>query len=69
MVFEVKVGATSTCGTTSFDAEDAAELPAEFVAFTVKVYEVPCVKPVTGISPDAAPASTPVILPGCDVAV
>ena len=34
-------------GVTAFDDVDAGPVPPEFVAVTVKVYEVPVVKPVT----------------------
>ena len=42
------LGAVGTpIGTTPADAELAIEVPAAFVAFTVNVYEVPFVSPVT----------------------
>ena len=69
MVFEVNTGAASTCGTTAFDADDATELPAELFAFTVNVYEVPCVKPAMEMVPEEEPTKVPVILLGLDVAV
>jgi hypothetical protein len=53
----------------AFDAADGDELPAEFVATTVKVYVVPAVKPVTVIVPDVAWLSDPVMLPGEEVAM
>ena len=34
-------------GVTALDALEAAEVPAEFVAVTVNVYDVPLVRPVT----------------------
>ena len=42
-VYVVAVGAR---GVTELDADDAAEVPTLFVAVTVKVYEVPLVRPV-----------------------
>ncbi len=42
------VGAAGTgTGVVAPDAVDAVEVPAEFVAVTVKVYAVPFVRPVT----------------------
>ena len=42
------VGATGgPCGTTAVDAADAGPVPAEFVAVTVNMYEVPLVRPET----------------------
>ncbi|CAB4950417.1 unannotated protein [freshwater metagenome] len=37
----------ATPGTAAADATDATPVPAEFVAFTVNVYEVPFVRPAT----------------------
>ena len=44
----LKVG-MPTAGVTALEAEEAALSPALFVAFTVKVYAVPLVRPVTVI--------------------
>ena len=45
---ETEVGAPETVdGTTAADALEAAPAPRAFVAVTVKVYEVPLVRPVT----------------------
>ena len=52
---------------TAADAPDAVPVPAAFVAFTVNVYCVPLVSPVT-VS-DVALAPVVVKLPGDDVAV
>jgi hypothetical protein len=46
-----------------------ALLPAAFVAYTVNVYVVPAVNPLTLIVPEPAWLSVAVILPGLDVAV
>ena len=43
---KVKVVAVDAAGTTALEAIEATDVPAVFVAFTVKVYEVPLVKPV-----------------------
>jgi hypothetical protein len=62
----VPVQGSGTKGVTALDADDAAPVPAAFVAVTVKVYDVPLVKPdtVSGLDePDA------VNEPGLDVAV
>ena len=57
-------------GVTEFDAADATDVPAEFVAVTVNVYAVPEVKPVTVIALlHVAEVNVPVLLPGFDVAV
>jgi hypothetical protein len=53
-------------GITALEADDAEELPAAFVAITVKVYAVPFVKPVTVIG--ELPL-VPVKLPGEEVTV
>ena len=37
----------ATAGTAAADATETAPVPAEFVALTVNVYEVPFVRPVT----------------------
>lgn len=50
-------------------AELAALVPALFVAVTVNVYEVFCVRPDTVIVPEPACDSVPVIPPGEEVAV
>ena len=62
----VMVGGTDETGVTLFDAPDAAPVPAEFVAVTVKVYAVPLAKPVTMIGL-AVPGS--VNPPGFEVTV
>ena len=55
---------------TALDADDAAEVPDELVAVTVKVYEVPVVKPETVIALlHVAEVKVPVMPPGLDVAV
>jgi hypothetical protein len=46
-------------------ADDSLELPLEFVALTVKVYDVEAVKPLTVIGDDPVPVKDP----GVDVAV
>jgi uncharacterized protein (DUF302 family) len=51
------------------DAELLALLPAEFVAYTVNVYEVLGLSPETVIVPEPAVARLPVIPPGEDTAV
>jgi hypothetical protein len=61
------VGAPGTVyGVTALDALDAAPVPAAFVAVTVKVYDVPLVRPVT-VSGLADPEV--VKEPGLDVTV
>ena len=66
----VAVPIVGACGTVVavmlLDADDAADVPAVFVAVTVKVYEVLDCKPVTEIG-DEAPV--PVNPPGLDVTV
>jgi hypothetical protein len=43
-----EVGASGDlAGVTAFDADEASESPTALVAFTVKVYDVPLVKPLT----------------------
>ena len=54
-------------GVTALDAPDAEPVPAAFVAVTVKVYEVPGVKPVT--LQVSAPDVTQVKPPGVEVTV
>jgi hypothetical protein len=44
---------------TALDGADAGPVPAAFVAVTVKVYEVPFVRPVTTIGLDAPLATWP----------
>lgn len=51
---------------TLFDAELSAPVPTAFVAFTLNVYAVPLVRPVTVIG-DPLPVA--VMLPGVDVTV
>ena len=61
------VGAPGTvAGITAFEAADAAPVPTELVAVTVKVYDVPLVRPVT-VSGLALPVA--VFPPGFEVAV
>ncbi len=43
---KVKAVATGASGVTALEAAEAADVPAEFAALTVKVYEVPLVRPV-----------------------
>jgi len=57
---------TACPGVTAFDAADGAPVPTEFVAVTVKVYDVPFVRPVT-VSGLALPVS--VFPPGFEVTV
>src|SRR3989344_8077935 len=52
--------------TTLLDASDALPVPTEFVAVTVKVYEVVGVRPVTVAN---VPLVVAVILPGLEVTV
>lgn len=54
---------------TELEALEAAEVPAELVAVTVNVYEVPAVKPVIEIVPLPACEIDPVIPPGVEVAI
>lgn len=56
-------------GVAEFDAADATLLPTEFVAFTVNVYAVPLVKPLTVAVHAAGPVQLPVAPPGFAVAV
>ena len=57
-------------GVTEFDAADATDVPAEFVAVTVNVYAVPEVKPVTVIALlHVAEVNVPVIAVPTAVAV
>jgi hypothetical protein len=62
------VGAPGTvfAGTTAFDAPEEAPVPAALVAVTVKVYEVPLVRPVTV---QVVPLVAHVRPPGLDVTV
>ena len=61
--FATAVGAVggfgAVAGTTALDAEDGELVPAEFVAVTANVYEVPVARPVTLV---AAEAGLPVTL-------
>ena len=52
---------------TAFDADDAADVPAELVAVTVKTYEVPPVSPLT--VHETAPVVVQVEPPGLEVTV
>jgi hypothetical protein len=64
------VGAPATVnGIAELLAVLAALIPAELVAVTVKVYEVPLAKPETVIVPEPACETAPVKPPGEDVAV
>ena len=56
-------------GTTLFEAAEAGPMPFALVAVTVKVYEVPLVRPVIVIGHADGPAQLPVIPKGLDVAV
>lgn len=51
-------------GIIELEADEAIEVPTELVAVTVKVYEIPFVKPVTSIGEDTPEA---VKLPGEEV--
>jgi hypothetical protein len=53
-------------GVTLFETTEVAPVPTTFIAFTVKVYAVPFVKPVTVIG---EPLPVPVKLPGLEVTV
>ena len=44
-----RIPVTFVVGVTGEDAEEDAEVPAAFVAVTVKVYEVPFERPVTAV--------------------
>jgi hypothetical protein len=64
---DTEVGAPgSVNGVTAEEAEDAAPSPTALVAVTVKVYDVPLVRPETMIG-DVAPV--PVKPPGLEVTV
>jgi hypothetical protein len=54
-------------GVTGADAADATLVPLEFLAFTVKVYAVPLVRPVTVAL--SAPLVVAVFNPGDEVTV
>ena len=62
----VKVIVCAALGVTELDAAEAAPVPAEFVAVTVKVYACPLVRPVTVIG---LPTPVPVAPPGLAVTV
>lgn len=53
-------------GVTEFEAPEATPVPALFVAFTVKVYAVPLLKPLTLIG---LVVPLPVLPPGLEVTV
>jgi hypothetical protein len=57
----------AAAGSTLADASDSAEAPDPFVAVTLKVYEVPFVRPVTAHA--NSPVVTQVLFPGVDVTV
>jgi hypothetical protein len=64
------VGAPGTVyGVAALLAELDALLPTELVAYTVNVYDVPLVKPLTVIVPEPAVDKLPVMLPGLETAV
>ena len=65
---EIPVGAPGAiaAGVTADDALEAAPVPTELVAVTVKVYAVPLVRPVTVIGDDVPVAVMP---PGEEVTV
>jgi hypothetical protein len=52
-----------------FDEELFDELPTEFVAYTINVYDVDSDKPLTVIVPEPACDTEPVNPPGLDTAV
>ena len=53
-------GAPGTvAGVTALEAEDAGPLPTALVAITVKVYDVPLVRPVTVMGEDALGEEVP----------
>ncbi len=69
-VIAVIVGAEGTANVViEFEAADATDVPALFVAVTVNVYAVPVVNPFTVIVPEPAWIIVPVTPPGEDVAV
>jgi hypothetical protein len=64
---DTEVGAPGTVrGVTAEEAEEAEPVPTALVAVTVKVYDVPLVRPVTTIG-EAEPV--PVKAPGLEVTV
>ena len=56
----------SVAGVTALDTDEVELVPAEFVATTVNVYEVPLVSPVTDVLVAVVVAVSP---PGFDVTV
>jgi len=66
LLIAVVVTVGTGTGITADEAAEATELPTELVATTVKVYDIPFVKPVT-VSGELAPVA--VKLPGLDVTV
>ena len=62
----VTVGVAKVAGVTLLEAVEALEIPAEFVAVTVKVYAVPFVSQVTV---NGEPAPLTAIFPGLEVTV
>jgi hypothetical protein len=68
LVATTLVGAPGTvAGIAAAEAADAEDVPEGFVAVTLKVYEVPLVRPVTMhvVAPDAVQ----VLFPGVEVTV
>ena len=61
-------GAVAGVGTTALDAADTTDVPIAFVAFTVNVYDVPAVNPLTTVDVVKLPTVVD-ILPGVDVTV
>ena len=55
-------------GLTLFDADEAPDVPAAFVAVALKVYGVPVVRPVT-VQEVAGLVTVQVLLPGVEVTV
>jgi hypothetical protein len=66
LVVVIVSGAVDDDGVTLFDGDDSEPLPTAFVAWTVNVYGVPLVRPVTVIGL-AVPVA--VLLPGVEVTV
>jgi hypothetical protein len=65
---EAPVGPPGTvAGVTAVEGSDAAPVPTALVAVTVKVYDVPLVRPLT--VQDVAPVVVQVLLPGDEVTV
>ena len=66
MVAETVTVGVASVGVTLLEAVEALEVPTEFVAFTVKVYAVPFVSPVT-VNGEVTPLTE--MFPGLEVTV